>query len=166
MFFLENRRDLLHLIRRKAHTKLSTEEKTKTGARKTPNVPLPALPAPPPASSAPLAASPVDSSLLKASDEVLTQLVGHKAARNEIERRIRALEKQQARISDLELKQVQLQSDNALLTQMLVETRKKQSKLQEKMEKILMMLYSVFSNTPLSRVLSGDAWVMLSFMCC
>ena len=161
MYFLENRRDLLHLIRRKAHTKLVTEDKGKTGARKTPNVPLPALPAPSQASTTPAVTSPFDSSLLKASDEVLTQLVGHKAARSEIERRIRALEKQQARISDLELKQGQLLNDNALLTQMLVETRKKQSKLQEKMEKILMMLYSVFSNTPLSRVLSGDAWVRL-----
>lgn len=199
-YFLENRKDLLHLIKRKAHTKgnndHSLDMKTfKGGSIKKFNGA--AMSSGYGAVSTSSLARRIEGNYVSqdangGTDIPLTQPVNQqknrsgatstaseshaiassvpekestsdtartKNVKGDIEKRIRAVERQQGRFNELESKQLQLQNDNAVLSQLLNESRKKQAHLQEKMDKVIMMLYSVFSNTPLSRVLSGDSWV-------
>lgn len=177
-YFLEGRRDLLPLIKRKAHMKSmgTTGGASATGA-------FPAEPKPSRSqggsskkanasadyslSSGPVLALPSlstlgaqEASLISESDGVLSEFVNHKVLKNDVERRMRQLERQSARIAELESKQSVLLSENSLLNQVVQDVRKKQLRMQEKMDKIMLMLYSVFTSAPIAKMMSGENWVL------
>lgn len=152
VFFLQGRRDLLHLIKRKAHNHRSTasantgdaagEGSKKGGAT----------------SAAAAAAKAGTGAVAAGADGALTDAAQQKVLKTDLDRRIREIEKQQNRIRDLETSQIKIVRENVQLNQILNDTRAKQQIMNEKMEKILKLLYCMYTKTPLSRVLGpGDS---------
>lgn len=78
------------------------------------------------------------------SDLVLNELMTQRSRRDEYERRILDLEAQQVRIAQLESQQARISAENNALKQMMNESKMKYEKMQDRMERVLHVLYQVF----------------------
>lgn len=153
VFFLEGRRDLLHLIKRKAHnqrTTVSSAESSKKSA-----VPLLGDTSGYLAPAENVAMEGDESLILHPSGGGMSDIVQHKVLKTDLDRRLREIEKQQHRIRDLENTQAKIIRENMRLHHMLKETHDKQLLVNEKMEKVLKLLYCVYTKQPLSRVVNS-----------
>ena len=78
------------------------------------------------------------------SDMVLNELMAQRTRRDEYERRIQDLEAQQIRIAQLESQQARISAENNALKQMMNDSKLKYEKMQDRMERVLHVLYQVF----------------------
>jgi hypothetical protein len=152
VFFLQNRRDLLPLIKRKAHNHRGTSNEsapTATGIKK----------------NAAAANSVIDNGLMSVPS--FLPIVGgevdyappiehveHKIPRSDLDKRLREVEKYHARMYDLETNQARIMRENASLNQQNLELQETNLFLHDKCNKILKLMFALYTNTPLTRVSS------------
>lgn len=77
-------------------------------------------------------------------DNVMNELVEQRKIRDEFEKRLLETEDKLKDLSKVEARQSYLESENLFLKQMVVESRNKQLYMQEKMERVLKLLYSAY----------------------
>eukprot|EP00602_Paraphysomonas_sp_CaronLab_P006591 CAMPEP_0185035024 /NCGR_PEP_ID=MMETSP1103-20130426/25689_1 /TAXON_ID=36769 /ORGANISM="Paraphysomonas bandaiensis, Strain Caron Lab Isolate" /LENGTH=441 /DNA_ID=CAMNT_0027571927 /DNA_START=134 /DNA_END=1459 /DNA_ORIENTATION=+ len=130
VYFLKDRPDLLHLIKRKANSR-SAEGKPKLP------VPQPVVDAIPKPLSVP---GPPESVFL-------SELGKQQALRVDLEKWLADLEAQKKRMAELEAQQSRLTAENVMLKRMLTDARDKQADLTQKMEGVLKFLYHIFVST-------------------
>lgn len=118
MYFLKDRPDLLHLIKRKAHSR--TEGKTK------------ALP------------HHEGSADVVPHSEPIFNESKHRNARSDHDRKHHAHDDQTRRIQELEAQQTALVSENQMLKRIISEMRYKQEELSNKTDGILKVLYHMY----------------------
>ena len=83
-------------------------------------------------------------------------MVQHKNVKVDLERRVRELERQNNRFREMEANQTKLVKENIHLSHLLNETRNKQQQMTEKMEKVLKLLYCMYTKTPLSKIMNAS----------
>lgn len=77
-------------------------------------------------------------------DEVVNELVEQKKLTNNFERRLRNSEAQLSKLPELEERQSYLEGENNYLRQLVMDSRLKQKHMQDKMERVLKLLYSAY----------------------
>lgn len=163
IFFLQGRRDLLHLIKRKAHNQKPTGGDGSTDAAAVKKGTVPAATAASSFSTAPPGAShmmpkgTVSEFEGSSAAPVGPGLGPGKQIKTEVDRRVRESEKQHNRTKELEASQAKIIRENIHLNQLLNETRAKQQLMADKMDKILKLLYCMYTKTPLSRVMNPSS---------
>ena len=134
MYFLKNRPDLLHLIKRKAHSRVDHKTKAATA---------------PPTFPAGLDGSGLDVMLqgadfpLGGPDDSSKQV----ALKGDLEQKLAQLDLQKWRILELESQQSRISEENIVLKHMLDDMRARQDDLTQKMEGVLKLLYHMFVST-------------------
>jgi hypothetical protein len=131
MYFLKDRPDLLHLIKRKAHSR--TESKAK------------ALPVSHSHQEKTHAAAPAEATSHSHSEPALVYSDPNKRnIRSDVDRRLHLMEEQNRRIQELETQQATLVSENIRLKRIVSEMRHKQDDLSNRTEGVLKLLYHMF----------------------
>jgi hypothetical protein len=80
-------------------------------------------------------------------DLLMHELVHQKQTRDNFEKRLKETEIKLKSMTELQAKQSYLEGENMLLKQMILDSRSKQAHMQEKMERVLGLLYSAFVST-------------------
>jgi ferritin-like metal-binding protein YciE len=74
----------------------------------------------------------------------MSELIQQKEIRENFEKRLKETEEKLAEMSELQSRQSYLEGENMFLKQVIVDSRSKQAVMQEKMERVLGLLYSAF----------------------
>ena len=77
-------------------------------------------------------------------DVVLNELSHQKQIRDNFEKRLKESEEKLNRMSEIEARQSYLEGENLFLKRMIIESRNKQNLMQEKMERVLTLMYSAY----------------------
>lgn len=77
-------------------------------------------------------------------DLLMNELVHQKQTRDNFEKRLKETEVKLQSMTEMQAKQSYLEGENMLLKQMIMDSRSKQAHMQEKMERVLGLLYSAF----------------------
>ena len=134
MYFLKNRPDLLHMIKRKAHTRVDV------GKGKI--APTASYRGGSDGSGLDLIAHGAE--LVHGMDATGVEGVSQAALRSDLERKLMQLEQQKRRIQELEAQQLRLSEENIILKHQLDDTKARQDDLIQKMEGVLKLLYHMF----------------------
>jgi hypothetical protein len=131
MYFLKNRPDLLHLIKRKAHSRIDNKAKSASGF-------LSAL------EGTGLDLMSHGAEFTQGLDPAMLAGDNQVALKSDLEKRLAQLDSQKRRILELESQQTRLSEENIVLKHMLDGMRSKQDDLTQKMEGVLKLLYHMF----------------------
>ena len=134
MYFLKNRPDLLHMIKRKAHARVD--------ASKGKIAPAASYRGGADGSGLDLIAHGAE--LVHGMDATSAEGACQSILRSDLERRLAQLEQQKRRIQELEAQQLRLSEENIVLKHQLDDTKARQDDLTQKMEGVLKLLYHMF----------------------